>query len=206
MNYFRRINNNPAAFTLIELIVVIAIIAILAAIIAPNAFKAIEKAKIARTAGDMKNIKTSVLGYYADTGAWPACHYINSSASPLISDPGVSGWDGPYLEKIAMSALSRQPATAGCPIFGYYYVWWNRASSGTYSCYFDMDEDGTPEITDGISVCVYGLASGQEAIQLDTIFDRTGRIGQFGMMNVLYPSCGSLGLVALYIGRTGIPQ
>ena len=32
-------------FTLIELIVVIAIIAILAAIIAPNAFRAIEKAK-----------------------------------------------------------------------------------------------------------------------------------------------------------------
>jgi len=37
------------SFTLIELIVVIAIIAILAAIIAPNAFRAIEKAKVAET-------------------------------------------------------------------------------------------------------------------------------------------------------------
>jgi prepilin-type N-terminal cleavage/methylation domain-containing protein len=36
------------AFTLIELIVVIAIIAILAAIVAPNAFRAIEKAKVAK--------------------------------------------------------------------------------------------------------------------------------------------------------------
>jgi type II secretion system protein G len=193
-------------FTLIELIVVIAIIAVLAAIIAPNAFKAIEKAKIARTVQDLKGIKTSVQGYFADTGAWPACHYINSTASPLISDPGVSGWDGPYLQKIAMSALSRQPATSGCGIFGYYYVWWNRASSGTYSCYFDFDEDGTPEVTDGISVCVYGLSGAQESIQLDTIFDRNGRIGEYGIMNVLYPSCGGMGLVALYIGRTGIPQ
>jgi len=33
-------------FTLIELIVVIAIIGVLAAIIAPNAFRAIEKAKV----------------------------------------------------------------------------------------------------------------------------------------------------------------
>ena len=37
---------NRQSFTLLELIVVIAIIAILAAIIAPNAFRAIEKAKV----------------------------------------------------------------------------------------------------------------------------------------------------------------
>ena len=45
------------AFTLIELIVVIVIIAVLAGIIAPNAFRAIEKAKLSRVAHDAQNIK-----------------------------------------------------------------------------------------------------------------------------------------------------
>lgn len=194
------------SFTLIELIVVIAIIAILAAIIAPNVFKAIEKAKISRTVADMKSIKTAVLSYYADTGSWPNSHYIRDNTSSLLTDPGIAGWDGPYLEKIAQSPLSRQPGIGGCPVFGYYYVWWDRSSSGTYSCYFDLDEDGGSEITDGISVCVYGLASAAETIRLDTVIDGSGHLGRGGLMNAYYPSCGGLGLVALYIGRTGIPQ
>ena len=58
------------SFTLIELIVVIAIIAILAAIIAPNAFKAIEKAKITEAIADVKTYKTAIFTLYADTGHW----------------------------------------------------------------------------------------------------------------------------------------
>ncbi|MCP4653714.1 MAG: prepilin-type N-terminal cleavage/methylation domain-containing protein [Candidatus Omnitrophica bacterium] len=82
-------------FTLIELIVVIAIIAILAAIIAPNAFKAIEKARVSGTSGDYRSIKTAAMSYYADTGGWPA----NANTAGFIGDDAASGWDGPYLEK-----------------------------------------------------------------------------------------------------------
>jgi len=60
------------SFTLIELIVVIAIIAILAAIIAPNAFKAIEKAKVSQLIADFKAYKTGISALYADTGHWIA--------------------------------------------------------------------------------------------------------------------------------------
>jgi len=96
------------SFTLIELIVVIAIIAILAAIIAPNAFKAIEKAKITKTVADFKTIRTAALSYVADTGAWP----WNGAALPFegmnngtgfVSSDGTFGWDGPYLEKWPVS-------------------------------------------------------------------------------------------------------
>ena len=38
---------NKKGFTLVELLVVIAVIAILASVIAPNAFSAMEKAKVA---------------------------------------------------------------------------------------------------------------------------------------------------------------
>jgi general secretion pathway protein G len=80
-------------FTLIELIVVIAIIAVLGAVIAPNAFKSIEKAKIAATVQDLNSIKTAAAAYFTDTSAWPA----NSAA--FLAAGGVAGWDGPYLDK-----------------------------------------------------------------------------------------------------------
>ncbi|MCX7926675.1 MAG: prepilin-type N-terminal cleavage/methylation domain-containing protein, partial [Candidatus Omnitrophica bacterium] len=89
-------------FTLIELIVVIAIIAILAAVVAPNAFKAVEKAKISGALSDFNSIKTAAMAFYSDIGVWPAsCStptecaqvgFINQNAS-------LTGWDGPYLEK-----------------------------------------------------------------------------------------------------------
>jgi len=100
------------SFTLIELIVVIAIIGVLAAIIAPNAFRAIEKAKIARVEGDAKAIKSAAYVMYADTGMWPGSNWANETGDPLQGadrgegfvfrgdDPDVpNSWDGPYLEK-----------------------------------------------------------------------------------------------------------
>ncbi|MCF7873836.1 MAG: type II secretion system protein GspG [Candidatus Omnitrophica bacterium] len=84
-------------FTLIELIVVIAIIAILAAIIAPNAFKAIEKAKVSASVGDYKSLKTGAMSFYADTGTWP--DQEDDGTGFVNNDNNVTGWDGPYLEK-----------------------------------------------------------------------------------------------------------
>ena len=87
------------AFTLIELVVVIAIIAILAAIIAPNAFRAIEKAKVARAISETRTIKVAALDYYSDTGNWPPTYGLTSAVNPFLTDSGVNGWDGPYVEK-----------------------------------------------------------------------------------------------------------
>ncbi|MCF7907501.1 MAG: prepilin-type N-terminal cleavage/methylation domain-containing protein [Candidatus Omnitrophica bacterium] len=110
-------------FTLIELIVVIAIIAILAAIIAPNAFKAIEKAKIAKTIAELRVFKTAAHSLYSDTGRWPGSGGIGPIAQWVYLDNGliwprtpaglnsslfdnddgvgntISGWDGPYLDR-----------------------------------------------------------------------------------------------------------
>jgi len=88
-------------FTLIELIVVIAIIAILAAIIAPNAFKAIEKAKISKAIGQFKAIKKATLMMRVDLGVLPRegnwCTgrgYVDNS---LVAAAYQGLWDGPYL-------------------------------------------------------------------------------------------------------------
>ncbi|MDD5729781.1 MAG: prepilin-type N-terminal cleavage/methylation domain-containing protein [Candidatus Omnitrophica bacterium] len=101
------------AFTLIELIVVIAIIAVLAAIIAPNAFRAVEKSKIAACQEDSKSIKTAAYSMYSDTGMWPGSNWIDDAPTdPLAGAAPGEGfvfkgananmpgtWDGPYLEK-----------------------------------------------------------------------------------------------------------
>ncbi len=99
------------SFTLIELIVVIAIIAILAAIIAPNAFKAIEKAKIAKTISDLKAFKTAIGSLRADTGHWVLdgrafddYYWLDEANGDLHSDfSSWDGWDGPYIESSGAS-------------------------------------------------------------------------------------------------------
>lgn len=90
----RKIYSANKGFTLVELLVVIAIIAILAGIVTPNAFNAIEKAKVAKAEADYRAIKSAALNYYTDTGTWP-----NGNNDFLIAPSGVSGWNGPYLEK-----------------------------------------------------------------------------------------------------------
>ncbi|GEA15991.1 prepilin-type N-terminal cleavage/methylation domain-containing protein [Moorella sp. E308F] len=92
-------------FTLVELLVVIAIIGILAAIVAPNAFKAIEKGKVAAAEADYKAIKAAALNYYTDTGVWPVDGIGGSSNNNIVhfvgpsSSVSVTGWNGPYLER-----------------------------------------------------------------------------------------------------------
>ncbi len=107
------------SFTLIELIVVIAIIAILAAIVAPNAFRAVEKAKISRLTADIKTIKTAAMAYYGDVGLWPpdvcpnedpgflkwnayqvrCCGQNYNYLPPNYPTIIQTYWDGPYVEK-----------------------------------------------------------------------------------------------------------
>ncbi|MFH1622190.1 MAG: prepilin-type N-terminal cleavage/methylation domain-containing protein [Candidatus Omnitrophota bacterium] len=100
------------SFTLIELIVVIAIIAILAAIIAPNAFKAIEKAKITQAMADAKAYKTATFALYVDTGHWviergasvppagPIITVESDNNDLSVNFNNYAGWDGPYIENI----------------------------------------------------------------------------------------------------------
>ena len=120
------------AFTLVELIVVIAIIAILAAVIAPNAFKAVEKAKISRAVSDLKAIRSAAYAFYSDTGTIPCtksggwgedpgfikqitpsnCWATEGGCAAGCTD--IRGWNGPYLEKDPVDPWGRRYQYA-CP-------------------------------------------------------------------------------------------
>lgn len=93
---------NERGFTLVELLVVIAIIGILAAIIAPNAFKAIEKGKVAAAEADYKAIKAAALNAYTDTGLWPPSGQTGEDPGLVAKNKWTDApdtWNGPYLER-----------------------------------------------------------------------------------------------------------
>lgn len=95
---FKKRIRNQKGFTLVELLVVIAIIGILAAVIAPNAFKAVEKGKIAAAEADFKAIKSAALNYYTDVGTWPS-DGSNATTTFVGPNTATTGWNGPYLER-----------------------------------------------------------------------------------------------------------
>jgi type II secretory pathway pseudopilin PulG len=86
------------AITFIELIVVVAIVAVIGSLLLPHAFRAIEKAKVARAIANFKAIRAAADVFNADTGRWP--HADGVGDSELLTDKyGTRGWDGPYLEQ-----------------------------------------------------------------------------------------------------------
>ena len=88
-----------AGFTLIELLVVIAIISILGSVITPNAFRAVEKAKVVSFASDYHAMKGALQTYYADVGRWPQ-NYQELTPILITGADQPAGWDGPYLDKL----------------------------------------------------------------------------------------------------------
>ncbi|MBU2044790.1 MAG: prepilin-type N-terminal cleavage/methylation domain-containing protein [Candidatus Omnitrophica bacterium] len=135
--------------TLIELIVVIAIIAILASIITPNTIKYLEKSKIAKTAVDMKTIRSAGQSFFADTGIIPCRKaggwgkdpgFINRiTAANCWPDQGgcaagcvdIVGWSGPYLKNWPKSSpWSADLATAPAGGKAGMYNWNFESDSG----------------------------------------------------------------------------
>ncbi|WP_025775114.1 type II secretion system protein [Neomoorella thermoacetica] len=131
------LRSDHRGFTLVELLVVIAIIGVLAAIVVPNAFKSIEKAKVARAEADLKAFKAAALNYYTDTGKWPEDKYPGEDPGFVTNEGNVNGWNGPYLE--------RWPASTP---FGGQYDWdkWSDRAGITIA--------HTPNLTDNLMLLI----------------------------------------------------
>jgi len=98
--------------------------------------------KIAKVYEDLKAIKNAALAYYADTGQFPPDDdiYVHQGLNPgrgvdfFQNIAGVSGWDGPYLERWPQNPYWK--TTAGAHEEG--YQWEGSGPTGA----MDFDGDG----------------------------------------------------------------
>jgi len=91
----RKLNRpDRSGFTLIEIIIAVAIVAILAGAVTPLAFKELVKAREESTEREQAGIKSALVEFYEDTGRFPS---EAEGLDALLTDPGVTGWQGPYI-------------------------------------------------------------------------------------------------------------
>lgn len=91
-----RRKRNERGFSLIELMVVIVILAAIASIVGPRLFKNVGKAKRGTAKTQMAQIEAALDAFRLDVGRYPTS---SEGLAALEKDPGVKGWDGPYLKK-----------------------------------------------------------------------------------------------------------
>lgn len=83
-------------FTLMELLVVLVIIGLLAGLVGPLLYNKINPAKQTIARGQIGNFTTALESFWVDTGDFPS---TQQGMGALRENPGVAGWNGPYLRK-----------------------------------------------------------------------------------------------------------
>jgi len=84
------------AFTLVELLLVVVIIGILAGMLGTRLAGRTQQARIARARADLAGQLLLALDIFEqDTGRYPTA---SEGLAALMEDPGLEGWNGPYLK------------------------------------------------------------------------------------------------------------
>jgi general secretion pathway protein G len=84
------------AFTLVELLLVVTIIGILAGAVLINFSGQTTRAKITRAESDISSIGMALSVYEITIGDYPS---TDQGLDALVNDPGVDGWEKPFLQK-----------------------------------------------------------------------------------------------------------
>ena len=104
----RRFFRAKAGFSLLEMIIVLGIVGTLLTIIFTRISSSSEKAKISEANIRCKNIQSALLSYQMDIGSYPA---TAQGLGALIENPGVNGWQGPYIDKDSLNDPWTHPFT-----------------------------------------------------------------------------------------------
>lgn len=91
----KRIKNRQG-FTLIELLVVMVILGLLAALVGPRLFGHVGAANQKAAKTQIEMLGQGLDAFRLDVGRYPS---TSEGLAALITNPGVEGWNGPYLKK-----------------------------------------------------------------------------------------------------------
>jgi|SRR5690554_605697 len=89
-------NRKQTGFTLVELLVVLAIIGLLAGLVGPRVLNQLGGAKSKTALVQIRDFESAIEVYMLDTGQFPT---TEQGLDALVRDPGVTGWNGPYLRR-----------------------------------------------------------------------------------------------------------
>ncbi len=88
--------NNRRGFTLIELLVVMVILGLLAALVGPRLFGHVGAANQKAAKTQIEMLGQALDAFRLDIGRYPS---TSEGLNALVTNPGVEGWNGPYLKK-----------------------------------------------------------------------------------------------------------
>lgn len=91
----KRIKNRQG-FTLIELLVVMVILGLLAALVGPRLFGHVGAANQKAAKTQIEMLGQALDAFRLDVGRYPS---TSEGLNALVVNPGVEGWNGPYLKK-----------------------------------------------------------------------------------------------------------
>jgi type II secretion system protein G len=96
-NNMWRSGNRQRGFTLIELLVVVSIISLLSSVVMSSLNLARAKARDARRAAEVKQLKTAIEMYHNDNGVYPMAGADNNTGYPVA---GLGAQLNPYIKRI----------------------------------------------------------------------------------------------------------
>lgn len=90
----KRRSARARGFSLVEMLVVVAIVGLLVGLVGPAAMRQLQSSRVSTTEAQISQLRAALDIFQIDTGRLPT---EDLGLNALVIDPGIPGWNGPYL-------------------------------------------------------------------------------------------------------------